>query len=202
MGGWELAGVTLAGSVSVVALGVVLFLYERQHRGTPVRRKPPSAGHDQPPSAVAKFARDVGVNVIANLVAAAVVYIAAVVGGLLPRSPYLIVASAVVVLVSIGMALGALGLVVRNHVGLYFLGIALIAMGVGALTFPFFGDLLIADPVERWLSPLGGVGAITVGVSAIVNVRRQRRQAQDGRVSGDPVKARTAAPDEPDGAGV
>lgn len=49
---------------------------------------------------VARFARDVLVNVIANLIAVAVLYLAGVLAGLLPKSPELIATAALIVLMA------------------------------------------------------------------------------------------------------
>ncbi len=55
---------------------------------------------------LATFGRDVGVNVLANLIAAAIIYLLGVLAGLLPRSPQLLVAASLVVLSSLTFALG------------------------------------------------------------------------------------------------
>src|SRR5262249_38301766 len=64
---------------------------------------PPVAGPS--PRRARKFAYDVGVNILANLVAAAVIYLAAVAGGYISKSPYLLAASVVLTDVAIVFAL-------------------------------------------------------------------------------------------------
>jgi hypothetical protein len=53
----------------------------------------PDAPTDQRRDSAARLGRDVGVNVIANLIAAAIIYLLGVVAGLLPSSPAAIAAA-------------------------------------------------------------------------------------------------------------
>jgi hypothetical protein len=81
-------------------------------------------------TAFVRFARDVSINVIANLVAAAVIYLADTVSGLLPRSTYVIAFAVVIVLFGASLLLLALGLALRGPATLYLLGVAQIALGI------------------------------------------------------------------------
>ncbi|MGW3888208.1 hypothetical protein ACWD69_05935 [Micromonospora chokoriensis] len=176
MDGWTLAATLVASTVPLAAVGLAAYVVDvRRHipdgeegsaASTATRRSSPSS----------KFARDVAVNVIANLAAGAIIYLLAAAFGLLPRSPYLIFTALTVVSMIAGCGLGAVGLALRGDAKLYTLGAALIVMGTSGMLAPFIKDSGLTGWEKFWL-PIASSGALAVGLIIIATMRRLRRQS-------------------------
>lgn len=170
MNGWELAG-SLAASIAVFAsAGLVLYLRATEDGSLTDESTFPRRAE---PSSAERLARDVAVNVVANLIAAAIIYILAATVGILPRSPYLLMVAGMVVTVGAGVCLAAVGVVARARARIYFLATSLAALGLPLLSFPMLGDRLVPNEVLRWVAPFSGISAIYVGLSVILRVRRE-----------------------------
>ncbi|MEV4823108.1 hypothetical protein [Micromonospora sp. NPDC049274] len=115
------------------------------------------------------------VNVIANLAAAAVIYLLAAVSGLLPRSPYLIFTALITVALVAGFGLGAVGLALRGDAKIYTLGAALIVMGASGVLARFIKDSGLTGWEKFWL-PIASSGALAVGLIIVASMRQLRRQ--------------------------
>jgi hypothetical protein len=121
---------------------------------------------------VARFARDVGVNVAANLVTLAVVYVAGVVAGFFPRNAYLFVTAMFVVAMTVAVVVLAASHRLRGQARGYALGGGLVALGVPAALTPLAPELHLSA-VDRWTYPVIGVAALVAGVITIVGVRKR-----------------------------
>jgi hypothetical protein len=117
-----------------------------------------SVSAERPQRTAARFGRDVTVNVIANLVAGAIIYLAAAIAGLLPRSPYLIFLSAALAVFVLGIGLASLAALLPGRGGIYALCISLGFLGVLELAIPFMR--LPALQVERLVLPISGIASI------------------------------------------
>lgn len=111
------------------------------------------------------FARDVAVNVLANLVAAAIIYLLGLAAGLLPRSPILIW---VAVVMAAGAAGGAIlgSKVVYSRRGRYISSVGIGAFGLAALVFA-------AVYPQYWLSlvAIGTVLLVLGGFTVVLTMQ-------------------------------
>ncbi|WP_433530461.1 hypothetical protein ACQPYA_30670 [Micromonospora sp. CA-263727] len=124
-------------------------------------------------AAASRFARDVLVNVLANLIASAVIYLLGAAGGLLPKSPYLIWTSVAILLMAVGVGLAVLSqFLPRGPNRRMVFGISLIPFGVAGVLIPFFSENL--DASNRVVIPASGVAAVVNGVIFILLARRDR----------------------------
>ncbi|MER7459449.1 hypothetical protein [Micromonospora sp. NPDC126480] len=173
MTGWTVAAAVLAGVVPVLMLGVGAYLYHLRRQGGErgTLSRPVDRPGEQSPGI--RFTRDVAVNVVANLVAVAILYLFGAAAGLLPRSPYLIFSSVVLILVGLGIALGVVGMLLRGHAKVYVFCCALILGGLGQSVAPLVREVEL-DSLEKILYPIGGVAAVVVGASGIVSIWRNR----------------------------
>lgn len=123
-----------------------------------------------------QFGRDVLVNVLANLVAGAIIYMAGVFAGLLPRSPALLYASALLILAALGVLLFLAGLIMRGDRGLQTIDVA-VAM------FAIFMAGLMFLPGNR-MDVIQRVAVLTISAIAVwsvVAVRNSRRNYRSKR---------------------
>ena len=121
-----------------------------------------------------KFARDVFVNVVANLVAAAIIYLLGVIAGLFPRSPGLVFAATLVLLVAAGLLAFVGGLLSRGHVQEYFIGTALLVLGIAEVIAPFVRATGLDLP-WKGMMPMSGVVLTGLGMLTVVATYRLRR---------------------------
>jgi len=108
------------------------------------------------------FARDVAVNVIANLVAAAIIYLVGVAAGLLPKSPDIYVTAIVIVLFAGGLAIYAVGkfyFTGRNETRA--IAISMIALGL-------VGPLVSLAPIASGLSRTDKLEYSALGAAMII----------------------------------
>ncbi|MFI7304025.1 diguanylate cyclase [Micromonospora aurantiaca] len=124
-------------------------------------------------------------NVLANLIAAAIVYVLAAAAGLLPRDPALILAA--LLLVSVAAAMVLLVLITTNAfadkadvLG----GWMAIALGAPILTSAVGYAFRERDPAAGIVGGLIGAGLAGAGVAMLVAGRRIRRAA-DASPDGD-----------------
>jgi hypothetical protein len=108
------------------------------------------------------FARDVAVNVVANLVAAAILYLIGVCVGLLPTDPTLLISAACVVAFALGIAFWiADGTILRGREvtprRLWLLSAATVGLGLSSFLAAFL-------PFMEW-SLFQKVGYVVMGVS-------------------------------------
>ncbi|MFD6611495.1 hypothetical protein ACFWD1_21760 [Micromonospora chalcea] len=156
MDGWQWTEVASA-TVTPVVLGVMLWRERDLLAGEP-RPQEASATPPQPPRPLFRFARDTGSNVLANLIAAAVVYLLGVVGGLLPRSPSLVILSIMLVLGGLGVVLFPLGMLLPGRPGALAASGSIMLVGLVGIIAPFVdGGRLhsfegVAYPIVGWLA--------------------------------------------------
>ena len=112
--------------------------------------------------AATSFGRDITVNVIANLVAAAVVYLGGVSAGLLPQSPKLVAASVTTLLSFTGIALFAVSRMLRGVKRLYTAAAMMIAIGV-TFSISVFTGTNYFEPIPTWLTFVFGLVVIAFG---------------------------------------
>ena len=112
---------------------------------------------------------------MANLVAAAVIYLMGTLAGVLPRSPYLIFTSVTVLLMGLAYCLTVLGIVMRGQTRTYVIGTAMIMLGVSLIGAPFIRTSGITWP-EKVTMPVAGVICVWLGVTAVLDTRRQRHR--------------------------
>jgi len=129
---------------------------------------------------VKTFARDVVVNVLANLIAAAVIYLLGILVGLFPRTTGAVNLAITVILVASFIVL-AIAAISRSRMhpkrpayrkSLYVSAIAGIACGISAAA----GSLLLPRlPIfERITGTIGGLGFALFMAAAIAALRHQR----------------------------
>jgi hypothetical protein len=120
-----------------------------------------------------RFARDVAVNVVGNLIAVAVIYLSAVIGGAIPRNPYLVLSAGFVIFVGSGTLVLLLSYVLRGRWKMYALVSSVLLIGLGAMAVPFLPDTDVQG-FER-VGYFGmGVGGIVLGVMTLIDLRRRR----------------------------
>ncbi|MBG0560714.1 hypothetical protein [Actinoplanes aureus] len=131
------------------------------------------------------FLAAVGVNVLANLVAAAIIYLGGVLFGIFPREPKAIASALVIVLLA-----AAWGAILATR----FFGLADLQLTTSAGTAFLGGSLVVAnlagveiDPI--WNSPLGLVPAVVLFLGGLWFTRpawrdRKRRLAEAHRIKG------------------
>lgn len=138
--------------------------------GAPGSRSSPSAAGRRDDVGVVRFGRDVGINVVANLVAAAIIYLAATYSDALPTNEVLLDASIVVLMAAVVLATVAVGRArtpYRTSLTLAVaIGALLVLVALNAL-MPVRTGILV------WLALIGVVAGVLVPV-----FRRERRQAE------------------------
>jgi hypothetical protein len=128
---------------------------------TTAHRPEDSENADERYEGVKRLLRDVGVNLVANLLAAAIIYLLGAFVGLLPRSPYLIVTALTLIGLSAGLVLPVVVLAVRNpRRKLDFAAVTFICTGAGIALAPLTGNGFEGDPVE--------IGQIVFGLVCVV----------------------------------
>lgn len=175
MDGWTLAATLAASTAPLLAVGLAAHVVDFQKRAASGERGATVGPVIQKPSTSLTFARDVAVNVIANLAAAAIIYLLAAGFGLLPRSPYLIFTALTTVAMAAGCGLGAVGLALRGDAKIYTLGAALIVMGASGVLMPFVKDSGLTGWEKFWL-PLVSSSALAVGLIMISAMKQLKRQ--------------------------
>lgn len=133
----------------------------------------PVSGSQQSNNRLARFLRDVSVNVLANLVAAALVYLASASAGLLPTSPQLVAASISTIL---GVAFLAMFVVSRflreqrrHHISL----VAFLVFGAAVISGAM-GGAFDHEPFPKWFFIAFGVWTIAAGAMMLCYTRRFR----------------------------
>lgn len=120
-----------------------------------------------------QFARDVFVNVLANLIAASVIYLLGVTVGILPKSRYLILTSVVFVFMAAGLALAVVSqLRPRGPNRRMLFGVSLLLVGPPGMLMPLIDKSL--NSFDRAFYPFMGVLCIFQGVVFILIARRRR----------------------------
>ena len=120
------------------------------------------------------FSRDVGVNVLANLIAAAVIYLLAVMTGLLPNSPRVTLLAASVVLMALALVLFAFTYTLSGKRRFVASGLVLILGGIASVIVPFAS---IKSDWSAAILPLLGWTAILMGAFMI----HHRRLGDDNK---------------------
>jgi hypothetical protein len=124
--------------------------------------------------ALAKFSRDVLINVIANLVAAAVIYLIGALVGFFPRNPALISGAIIGVLLVGGLILLSLGGDVKTRSEKLAAGIGFICLGLATLGMGIWPIVTAARTHQNpssggWFQivffVVGGIGEITLAVT-------------------------------------
>jgi hypothetical protein len=137
----------------------------------PVEQAPETADVRQ---TARRLARDVLVNVVANLVAAAVIYLIGVVAGLLPSSPIAIAAAAALTLGGLGLAIMVLSVTfVGGRVAIYAVAFGFVLAGASLMAAPLVVDgLWLSDKIGL---PILGFLCISLGFSSIRVLRLSKR---------------------------
>lgn len=154
------------------------------------------------------FIRDVLVNVVANLIAAAAIYLIGALVGLLPRNPTLIIGAVIGICSVGGMAL--IGTYERFKgktsgtvfgVGFIGLGLATLALGIWAASgMPQEYAELVGGWGDRVFLMVGGLGELAVGLWGILTATdlsdrpEQARHDQASTASGDSPRAAALLP--------
>lgn len=136
----------------------------------------------RPISRFTKFARDVLVNVLANLIAAAVIYLAGAGAGLLPSSPQLIAASLSMILACAFFGLVIISRFTGGHLR-YQMTTAGIAISGPAMMAATFAGVLDNEPFPRWF--FYGTGAYTTiaGLAMFYYIRQLDAEISSPRKS-------------------
>jgi hypothetical protein len=118
-----------------------------------------------------QFARDVLINVLANLIAAAVIYLAGAIAGVLPRRPGLIFVSVTLLIAGLGFAAAIAGVVTKGprKSGLH--GIALALLSIVTASTPF-----VPGANTTLLDKIGYPASGLIGLYVSIYVYRQSRQ--------------------------
>jgi len=138
---------------------------------------PPQIGRvTKPTSRIRRFSRDVLVNLTANPLTIAVVYLWGVVAGVIPRSPYLIVSSMAAILIAIAAVVGILMTFVmsfsektrtRKALTVFYLSFGLGGLGaIMAALLGFLGDPVIQQK-DRIPYLIMGVGSVFLSAQFI-----------------------------------
>lgn len=118
-----------------------------------------------------RLVRDIAVNVAANLITAAVIYLAGVVSGVIPRNPSLITTALVIVSSS-----GSICLYVAARIFLYgraqgyAFGWMMTLLGVGVISSVFAVGKQMSS-LDRTLYPIMGVAALFSGIMMLLAVK-------------------------------
>lgn len=116
-----------------------------------------------------KFIRDVGINVIANLVAAAIIYLLGTLAGLFPRSPagigLAVLLITVLAIASVGAVFGASNAVTGKAAE----GALALVLGIAFIVWAYYGHEYTAG---RYAT--GGVLA-SLGVARLVHAAKLKR---------------------------
>jgi hypothetical protein len=130
-------------------------------------------------SVVRTFARDVTVNVLANLIAAAIIYLLGILVGLFPRTAEAVNLSIVVILVGsfTVLAIAAISRLRSHpqraayHKSLYVSAIAGIAFGVSVIAYHLLLSHL--SMFDRITGTIGGIGFTLLMTAVIAALRHQ-----------------------------
>jgi predicted membrane channel-forming protein YqfA (hemolysin III family) len=132
----------------------------------------PITSSEESRQTIKTWTRDVTVNVIANLIAAAVIYLLGVFAGILPRSPYLIALAAFSILATVGAGLMVFDLMRAkpSHFG----AIGVILIGVIVMFLALSSDVLASPAGIVFLSI--GVVFILAGAYLLYLFRAEKRR--------------------------
>jgi hypothetical protein len=140
---------------------------------------------------VQRFARDVGINVLANIIAAAIIYLLGVWVGAFPTIGELVYASAAIVIFGLGLL--SVALVVRAHrqgsvriraIGLLVSAVgAAIAAASGAYRNFTEGDFTDFTEADFSWAVVGTVGGIVALLASAILARRLFRQVARERAA-------------------
>lgn len=124
---------------------------------------------------IASFASNVFVNVLANLIAAGIIYIGGTAFGLFPRSPQAIAASITVVLAGgIGLLL-LLDDVLRGEQGATAALLTIVLFGAIGITAGI-ADVQVYPAVPRWAHSVSGTALLILGARRMRSRRQLRRR--------------------------
>lgn len=109
----------------------------------------------------AKFCQQVGINVLANLIAAAIVYLVAVLTGLLPTSPRTTLLAASFIFMASAIILFPFARSMSGKRGFLLAGVVLILIGVAAVIAPLASSKLgwegVILPIVGWVTIIMGI---------------------------------------------
>ncbi|MGK5680234.1 hypothetical protein [Actinoplanes sp. URMC 104] len=127
----------------------------------------PAAEHERYQSqgqGLAGFPRDVLVNVLANLIAAAIIYLLGVLFDLLPRSSAAIILSILFSLYALTMALMTVGGILRKRSsGKRLFGLGTLLLGVMMLAGSIYG--MVEHEGAAWVGLLLGLWVLLTGIA-------------------------------------
>jgi peptidoglycan/LPS O-acetylase OafA/YrhL len=166
MGCWTLAAVLISSTAPIVALTVGAYIVAEQ-RDMSGRKVPPSPERTGAPT---KFARDVVMNVAANLIAAAIIYLLVALAGLLPKSPTLLLTAAVVIAIPGGVILFLAGVAAKGKSQVFLFGSSMILLGIVGLVIPFVPGSDLSG-LEKVLMPVGAIGCLIIGIVTVTRGR-------------------------------
>lgn len=127
------------------------------------------------------FVRDVAVNVIANLVAASILYLVGVGVGLLPTNGTLLLTAAFLVSFVLGIALWIVQMAIFRgrrgfkSRGLIMLSTAAVSLGASGILAALIPGTLYLSPFEKILYIIAGVSLITQAALTAYSELRSRR---------------------------
>lgn len=124
---------------------------------------------------IASFASNVVVNVLANLIAAGIVYIGGSAIGVFPRSPQAVAASVTVVLVGGIGILTLLNDVLQGERSATTAVSTIVLLGATGITAGI-ADMEVYPSVPRWAHIVLGTALLIVGVRLLRTRRRSRRR--------------------------
>jgi len=174
MDGWTLAATLIASTAPIVGAIIAVPVIDYQRRRSAGEESSVTRRQAQRARPYIRFARDVSVNVIANLAAAAIIYLLGSAAGLLPRSPQLIFTSVFVVVMTAGFGLGVAGLALRGNAKIYTSGAALIVLGAAGVLAPFIKDSGLTTWEKSWL-PIASAATFTLGWIIVIFNRKMNR---------------------------
>jgi hypothetical protein len=133
----------------------------------------PNRSARSPMPGLMKFARDVAVNVLANLVAAAVIYLAGAATGVLPRSPKLILGSLSTVLLIGFLGIFVISRFMSERKRLYASAIGLALAGT-AIALGALAGALDHEPYPRWAFVVFGIWTAVAGTLVFYNSKKSK----------------------------
>jgi drug/metabolite transporter (DMT)-like permease len=147
---------------------------------------PPREPVDSRRASLLRFARDVAVNVLANLLAAAVIYVVGAFAGLLPKSRDLITVSVVIIVAGVALLVAAVGYTFfGGRARLHIVSAGIFVLGIYFLLAPLAPDGL--DTVDRILAPFMGFALVALSVLGEIIMYSTRRDGT--RLVGDDDKS-------------
>jgi predicted tellurium resistance membrane protein TerC len=119
-----------------------------------------------------RFARDVGVNVLANLIAVPILYLIGVLAGLFPRDPQAIALAITIVLSVAFLLVGLVSQFLKGTRQLKALCLSIVLAGCMILVSGI-ADIDIDVPFPRWAIILWGIATVAAGANTYVVATRK-----------------------------